>query len=200
MWGAGCRCVRRGAEDHPVPMGLPAIAANRFCMEVFKQADHKVMRPDFDKDPAGNMVGGDKMVQDIEARLSETDLGLCEATLRDDKKFHELLQGAGPALQAVCTQECGEIIKMVKKEAFRMIRYWSPDFSFSDACNHFVVKRVESHLLGCCADSCGWNGMTCTRWPFIRMLRGGQHCAWLRARTDVPGCSHSEAGTEIPRP
>ncbi|CAE7522522.1 unnamed protein product, partial [Symbiodinium pilosum] len=39
--------------------------------------------------------------------------------------------------------------------------------SWSEICVEHVVKKVESHLLGCCGRSCGWNGWTCLHWPFI---------------------------------
>ncbi|CAE7233977.1 unnamed protein product, partial [Symbiodinium microadriaticum] len=41
--------------------------------------------------------------------------------------------------------------------------------SIPERCSLLVVSKVEAEILGCCAQSCGWDGkmQTCRYWPFF---------------------------------
>ena len=37
-----------------------------------------------------------------------------------------------------------------------------------------MVQKVEAEILGCCAESCGWNGRACILWPFLNSTEKGE--------------------------
>ena len=72
------------------------------------------------------------------------------------------------ALARVCKDECDDLLKMMKKEAWTLgqdvVVHQVP---FAQACAAHVVQHVEAEVLGCCGRSCGFNGRRCLLWPFF---------------------------------
>ena len=71
-------------------------------------------------------------------------------------------------LRHVCQDECQEIVNETLKNILEM----NEDVSFrvvpsEESCADRVVRKVEAEILGCCGRSCGWNGRSCTSWPFL---------------------------------
>ena len=99
------------------------------------------------------------MATDIINELNES---LCERTLRDSKQLEGILGKASHAFRHVCQDECADLIKTVRSRAEAMARAGASRYSgYANICSEYVVKEVESNLLGCCGRSCGWNGHVC---------------------------------------
>ena len=81
------------------------------------------------------------------------------------------------SLDNVCKDECQELVKeMIKKARYIMTVVNSPKKppSYEEVCARHVVQKVEAEILGCCAESCGWNGRACMYWPFLNGTEKGQ--------------------------
>ena len=85
------------------------------------------------------------------------------------------------SLKNVCKDECIELVKEMKKESPRILRDvgggsdgWKWMDSYEEVCAKRVVQKVEAEILGCCAESCGWNGRACMYWPFLNSTEKGQ--------------------------
>ena len=84
------------------------------------------------------------------------------ATTPGEKKLWE------HALSQVCKDECDDLLKMMKEEAWDLAHDVSyHQVPFPQTCAERVVKHVEAEVLGCCGRSCGFNGRTCLLWPFF---------------------------------
>ena len=81
------------------------------------------------------------------------------------------------SLKNVCKDECHELAKEMRKKSWRIfsdvVKSWNPP-SLEEACAKRVVQKVEAEILGCCAESCGWNGRACMYWPFLSSTEKGQ--------------------------
>lgn len=166
----GCKCETQRTRNNkkyleqPLPnekdlMGLTAID---FCTKVFKTYDARWR----------------EMAGDHDIILHEATQGLnsssCVDALRDEGKEGTLKAGSKApfwqeALKHICHHECEEIVHEVVKNGKRIMYFaaYRRAASYSEACNNLVVQKVEARLLGCCGDSCGWNGKSCMDWPFI---------------------------------
>ena len=53
---------------------------------------------------------------------------------------------------------------------------------FAETCADIVVEKVEATILGCCANTCGWNEVTCTYWRFAECCSVGRDdtLVWTR--------------------
>ena len=58
---------------------------------------------------------------------------------------------------------------MMKRESFEVSKEVTWGGSIPERCSLLVVSKVEAEILGCCAQSCGWDGkmQTCRYWPFF---------------------------------
>ncbi|CAE7811432.1 unnamed protein product [Symbiodinium sp. CCMP2456] len=77
------------------------------------------------------------------------------------------------SLREVCKDECKELVQGIRDEVDHIVEDLQ-NASFAESCAQRVVKRVEAHILGCCADSCGWNEKTCVWWPFFSQTQRAQ--------------------------
>ena len=89
------------------------------------------------------------------------------------------------SLDNVCKDECIELVKEMQKETEQIlsdvqdvqdvtIGSHQRRPSYEEACAKRVVQKVEAEILGCCAESCGWNGIACMYWPFLSSTEKGQ--------------------------
>eukprot|EP00438_Fugacium_kawagutii_P010169 Skav235861 [mRNA] locus=scaffold1693:314522:315025:- [translate_table: standard] len=89
---------------------------------------------------------------------------ICRQALHDRKK-DELLKLTPSVRQSfdhICKAECEELVKTMVNNTASIAQAGSYlDGEWDQVCSKRVVQRVESHLLGCCGDSCGWNGKSC---------------------------------------
>ena len=76
---------------------------------------------------------------------------------------------AKSAVQHVCHDECEDLVTEMKNQAEMLFTSTSHLWvaPFSETCAQIVVQKVESHILTCCAQACGWNEKACTYWPFM---------------------------------
>ena len=80
------------------------------------------------------------------------------------------------SLRHVCKEEGSDIFREVKKEAEEIfVEQLGHTHPLQELCAHFVVRKVESKVLGRCAYQCGWNNKTCTLWPFVD---GAERDSW----------------------
>ena len=81
------------------------------------------------------------------------------------------------SLKNVCKDECIELVKEMKEEGKKILYDVDIDEkppSYEEVCAKRVVQKVEAEILGCCAESCGWNGRACMLWPFLNSTEKGQ--------------------------
>ena len=77
----------------------------------------------------------------------------------------------------VCRDECQELVKEMQRESQEIFKDVGRNFqlpSYEEVCAKRVVQKVEAEILGCCAESCGWNGRACMLWPFLNSTEKGQ--------------------------
>eukprot|EP00438_Fugacium_kawagutii_P028149 Skav213029 [mRNA] locus=scaffold2312:367155:368870:- [translate_table: standard] len=73
-------------------------------------------------------------------------------------------------LQHVCADECHTLVKRLTNKTVEdeigndIERKGAP---YEEACADRVVRQVEADVLGCCAESCQYNGRSCIAWPFF---------------------------------
>lgn len=72
-------------------------------------------------------------------------------------------------LHHVCRDECekmvDETVENIGVMVGRDVRMSAKPFE--ELCADRVVRRAEAEILGCCGRSCGWDGRSCTSWPFF---------------------------------
>jgi len=105
-------------------------------------------------------------------RSLDTAEGRCRKDLVDTKKMSGISSRSSAQindlLDKVCNQECTELVQEMRNTTEDIMRlYVSDQGTFSDLCSVIVVRKVEASLLGCCGNTCGWNGRTCELWPFM---------------------------------
>ena len=85
--------------------------------------------------------------------------------LEEDQPGHKSLK---VALKKVCHDECEDLVKKMRdvNTSWYMLR-GSLQVTMAERCAEMVVQKVEAEILGCCAQSCGWNGRTCGFWDFM---------------------------------
>ena len=82
------------------------------------------------------------------------------------------------AMENVCKEECAGLVE--KLEDIDIVKTMVEDIfppynhPVERACAETVVQKVEANLLGCCADSCGYNGQECTKWAFLNNTQRGE--------------------------
>ena len=79
--------------------------------------------------------------------------------------------GLTQALQRVCKDECEDLLSEIRSQAELVLSATKGlrIAPFSETYSVLVVQKVESHLLGCCGQTCGWNQHTCAYWPCMRI-------------------------------
>ncbi|CAE7901686.1 unnamed protein product [Symbiodinium microadriaticum] len=77
------------------------------------------------------------------------------------------------ALELSLREVCKELVQGIRDEVDHIVEDLQ-NASFAESCAQRVVKRVEADILGCCADSCGWNSKTCVWWPFFSRTQRAQ--------------------------
>ena len=158
LWAVNCKCGRSWSKYSEEPLSedgdLLRIAAVDFCAALLKNFDEMY-----------HLKGGAAVPQARE-RVSSSK---CVKSLEDVEKA-KIAKGNGSmnvwqtALRHVCHEECEEIVHEMKWQTGRILLFSAGDArsaSYSEACSIFVVRKVESHILGCCGDSCGWDGAKC---------------------------------------
>ena len=167
LWAVNCSCVPDSSPETPEILPPPEdadlirVAAVDFCAAFLKNFDDM-----FDRSRHG-IVFKDRSTARLQA-IEGLDASKCAESLEDVEKA-KIAKGNGSmyiwqtALRHVCHKECEEIVDEMKRRS-REILFSAGDWrqaSYSEACSLFVVRKVESHILGCCGDSCGWDGAKC---------------------------------------
>ena len=131
-----------------------------FCQEVF--ADVELENP--------------SAVRTVHERLLRLEPG-CVRRLTHNKTLGRISQAAGEprwmqAQHKVCKDLCIDLVDAMHHNMAGILL--SPIGTASKAtllraCAVAVLQPVESHILGCCERSCGWNSATnfCDHWPFM---------------------------------
>jgi len=104
----------------------------------------------------------------VQRNLKVDNVDICKQKLTDNKKLARILHSASDSFKLVCQQECEQLVKLIHKDSLPISKMGIQGRgSYRELCSKFVVQKVESNLLGCCGQSCGWNGASCAQWPFI---------------------------------
>ena len=160
LWNKECKCIKRSRykeleeEEAPLAGGQEAdVPAVHFCSKLFendKPNDFLLSKAELDK----------------LLREKGLDESLCQSALKDLVKedllhISSATKSMKQALKHVCHQECTDIVRRTR-EKVKDVAFAGHyrQGSYSEICSTVVVKKVESHLLGCCANSCGWNNQT----------------------------------------
>lgn len=162
LWAEECRCLswkERKPEELPDENSeLIRVKAVEFCAKVFEPVQRfSEARMD---DPVFREVYRRNSVESL-------DPAVCSKALEDDQKEDILGKRTNKAwqhaLKQVCHEECEDLVKEVRESSHDIVTqvFWRRQMSFGEMCSHLVVQRVEARLMGCCAESCGWNGKTC---------------------------------------
>ena len=122
---------------------------------------------------AGALQGGQPWAVDA-AKTSQTDgvlhpLGRLQAVDNEDRS-----PAWKASLEHVCKDECQELVAGIWDARVPIIGSLESKAP-TETCANEVVRKVEAHILGCCAETCGWNGAACTFWPFFSVAEKG---AW----------------------
>ncbi|CAE7247662.1 GSO1 [Symbiodinium sp. CCMP2592] len=164
LWSQDCKC-RTSSTDvssgNEVSHGIPAV---EFCSKLFDDAQHQIRRARNAHSKFGNGQLSHEVKQDL-------NVGLCDQALQDKAKMNIIL-GASSSVRYVCQDECDKLVLAVARFADLIVqagrwKWRASNASYSTLCSMLVVERVESHLLACCADTCGWNGQFCRLWEFL---------------------------------
>ena len=163
LWDPKCKCVqpyKMGNVIAQLPEKVQGVAAVDFCRNLFAAADQA---SHYDLKHAR-----EEWKTDIQNRVNETlSMYSCQKQLRDPKKIEDLLETGGSltlkqAWKKVCYDECEDLLNELRGTMETVVETGRlRKNSWSEICVEHVVKKVESHLLGCCGRSCGWNGWTC---------------------------------------
>ena len=170
LWNEGCRCITKSRfkqlmqEDNLLPGGQELkVPAVRFCSKIFEDEGLKMKDSYVHKD--GRRIVTYRPLKNIKSKISSGE-SLCQKALKDTAKegilhISNATASTKQALKHICHQECAEIVRGTLENA-KMIANMGivRQGSYSELCSIVVVKKVESHLLGCCANSCGWNNQT----------------------------------------
>ena len=163
LWDPRCKCVKRYLHERDRPLlaeKIQGVAAVDFCWNLFAAADQaNSYHPKY---------WSDKWKTDMQKRVNETlSMHRCQKQLPDPKKIEDLLESGGSltlkqAWKKVCYDECEDLLNELRGTMETVVETGRlRKNSWSEICVEHVVKKVESHLLGCCGRSCGWNGWTC---------------------------------------
>ena len=162
LWHAKCQCISKKERDkvlaeiregkvEPVAdsASMLNVAAVHFCSELFRKAEERF-----------GLWSWERMEDYVQAEVNET---LCREDLSDSFKegLLGLTSSTQRALDHVCGEECEEIVNETRERSWDIaVSGTNRQGSYGELCSILVVKKVESHLLGCCGDSCGWNNRT----------------------------------------
>ena len=166
-----------------------AASAIKFCANLFRQANHfdwDVVKASADAEAreaagichevlTGHLgPGGPKWAEEAAKSSQPKDQHLKRGRL---EKVDAVETAWKVSLDNVCRDECHALVKEMKNETFEIFKdVNSPERppSFEEVCAKRVVQKVEAEILGCCAESCGWNGRACMYWPFLSSTEKGQ--------------------------
>lgn len=85
--------------------------------------------------------------------------------LEGDQLGHRSLK---VAFKKVCHYECADLVrKLADKNTIRALLPYDAQNTLEERCAALVVRKVEAETLGCCAQTCGWNGAACGLWDFM---------------------------------
>ena len=165
MWESKCKCLLNWPEREVEQWDLlqesvVGVNAVDFCSTLFEDFDaqQKITHHSWDRGHLDNKKAF--ITREVEPKLT-TDL--CKKKLRDSRKVDLILQGASDSFKKVCQDECEDLVKALRAQTAAIASFGTERFgSYSMACSLYAVKKIESRLLGCCGNSCGWNGKTCT--------------------------------------
>ena len=165
LWDPKCKCVTKRQEGSDQDRAMLAekvqgVAAVDFCRNLFAGADQASKHDHF--------YAYWEWKTDIQNRVNEMlSMHRCQEQLPDPKKIEDLLESGGSltlkqAWEKVCYDECEDLLNELRETMETVVKTGGlRKNSWSEICVEHVVKKVESHLLGCCGRSCGWNGRTC---------------------------------------
>ena len=168
-----------------------AASAVKFCSNLFREANRAELDAQQEADEAAGIchkvltgeLGADdgpewaeKAANSSQPEGQHYQLGRLEKVNATEKAWKV-------SLQNVCKDECIELVKEMKNQSLQILsdvakdvaasRHMKPP-SYEEACAKHVVQKVEAEILGCCAESCGWNGRACMYWPFLNSTEKGQ--------------------------
>eukprot|EP00434_Breviolum_minutum_P014833 symbB.v1.2.013080.t1/scaffold920.1/size152120/2 len=174
-----------------------AASAVKFCSELFREANSKAAKSE-------ELQVITKLAEDAAKQEAQEATKICHKVLTGElgrgpkwaKKAANSSQPKGQHLKRgrlekvdaaetawkvsvknVCRDECHELVKEMKKKAWEIaedVGYPRKPPSYEEVCAKRVVQKVEAEILGCCAESCGWNGRACMYWPFLSSTEKGK--------------------------
>eukprot|EP00438_Fugacium_kawagutii_P028146 Skav213026 [mRNA] locus=scaffold2312:346022:347740:- [translate_table: standard] len=161
----GCKCLLPGELNEFRPMAPVRVAALNLC-KVFLEKSFPPLTSNMCK----------KVVAEGMAPPGQEWLRELKDTSKQEHQGYGCLDPLVPGtavhhhLKHVCQDECESLVKKIKDG--RVLREMIADVSrhgapYEETCADRVVRQVEADVLGCCADSCGYNGKSCMAWPFF---------------------------------
>ena len=156
LWGKGCHCGYANGEQPPEAISSN-VTAVRFCSTLFGKFDNQI--------PLGEWNGrnlANKKRKVVEKSREELTVSSCKKIIKNSENLQQLLGEASHSLRHVCEEECEELVAEVKSHMDEIADYAvDRRASWSTMCSKLAVAKVESHMLGCCGNTCGWNNRTC---------------------------------------
>eukprot|EP00438_Fugacium_kawagutii_P028150 Skav213030 [mRNA] locus=scaffold2312:372912:374639:- [translate_table: standard] len=176
----GCKCLSSQQLNKLRPTAPVKVAALNLCTAFWRKSKLQVSPNEqiqIRKEAGKGKTLTPKMCKQVVAE------GLAPAGLKELKDLSKVEhQGYGRLdplvpgtavhhhLQHVCADECQHLVRKMTNEKVYYeiqddIRYKGA--AYEEACADRVVRQVEADVLGCCAESCGYNGKSCLAWPFF---------------------------------
>ena len=159
LWGKGCRCGYIHWKQPPEETSSN-VTALRFCSTLFGMFDHLTPLGDWN---GPNLANKKRKV--VQKSREELRVSSCKKIIKNSENLQQLLGEASHSLRHVCeeeSEECEELVAEVKSHMDEIADYAvDRRASWSTMCSKLAVAKVESHMLGCCGNTCGWNNRTC---------------------------------------
>ena len=162
-----------------------AASAVKFCANLFREAARAKQDPDKVADEAAGIchkvltgeLGADDGPEWAEKAAKSSQPEGQHYQLGRLQKVDATETAWKVSLKNVCKDECIELVKEMKEEGKKILYDVDIDENppfYEEVCAKRVVQKVEAEILGCCAESCGWNGRACMLWPFLNSTEKGQ--------------------------
>lgn len=162
----GCRCLEVHELEALRPKAPVKVAALNFCIAFWKRIYLKGSDAGLTQAASVHLRNlAPEMCEKVVAEGQHQGFGRLDplAPLASGTALHQ-------HLQHVCHDECKELVGKMKDRdiSYDMTNdlqaHGSP---FAESCADRVVRQVEADILGCCAQSCQYNGRSCLAWPFF---------------------------------
>eukprot|EP00438_Fugacium_kawagutii_P028152 Skav213032 [mRNA] locus=scaffold2312:377744:379492:- [translate_table: standard] len=170
----GCRCLHPNELNTFRPPAPVRVAALNFCKALWMKETKFGWAQTLSGSPTPNMCeqvlaeglapSGQKWLKELKdlSKVDHQGYGRLDPLVRGTAVHHHL--------RHVCADECKNLVKKMTNETVER-EIWNDlnekGVSHTEACADRVVRQVEAEVLGCCADSCGYNGKSCMAWPFF---------------------------------